>query len=187
MRVEKRNLMKLAGTVAPIITVFNNDESINEKETIKHARWLIDNGVQGLVVCGSTGESISMTKDERKRLAEAITKEFIDDVPVCIGTGCYRTADTIELTKHVKDLGADSVLIIPPYYMGITKIQVFEHFKTIAKSVDIPIILYNNPSASGILISVQEIKNYWDLGIINGVKRTIDNFSYVHELKYQKI
>jgi len=84
-------------------------------------------------------------------------------------------------------LGADSVLIIPPYYMGITKIQVFEHFKAIAKSVDIPILLYNNPSASGILISVQEIKNYWDLGIINGVKLTIDNPSYVHELRYQKI
>lgn len=184
MIVEKKNLMKLAGTVAPIITVFNDDESLNEEKTIKHARWLIDNGVQGLVVCGSTGESLPMTKDERKRLAEAIMKEFINDVPVCIGTGCYRTADTIELTKNAKDLGADSVLIIPPYYMGVTKIQVFEHFKAIAKSVDIPIILYNNPSATGILISVQELKNYWDLGIINGVKLTIDNPSYVHELRY---
>ena len=184
MRVEKRNLMKLVGTVDPIITVFNDDESINEEKTIKHARWLLDNGVQGLVVCGSTGESISMTKDERRRLAEIIIKEFINDVPVCIGTGCYRTADTIELTRNAKDLGADSVLIIPPYYMGITKIQVFEHFKAIAKSVDIPILLYNNPFASGISLSVQEVINYWDLGIIDGVKLTIDNPSYVHELRY---
>jgi len=143
---------KLKGVVAPIITVFNQDESIDEEGTVKHVKWLLDNGVQSIVVCGSTGEAVSMTIEERKKVAEVIIKEFKNKVPICIATGCYRTKDTVELSMHAEDLGADSLLIIPPYYMGLTKTQVFEHYKELSKYINIPVLLYNNPYASGTLV-----------------------------------
>ncbi len=175
---------KIKGVIAPIITVFNEDESIDNKGTISHVEWLIENGIEGIVVCGSTGESISMIKEERKGLAELIVKEFKNSTHICVGTGCYRTKDTIELSIHAESIGADSLLIIPPYYMGLTKTQIFEHFKEISKHVNIPIILYSNPSASGVFLSDEEVKKYFDLKLIQGIKLTIDDPSHVHILRY---
>lgn len=187
--MEKNNIgknkhMKLNGCIAPAITVFNDDESINEEKTLDHINWLIKNGVQGIVVCGSTGESISMTKEERKKIAELVITEFKGKIPISIATGCYRTSDTIELSLHAQDLGADSLLIIPPYYMGVTRNQIFDHFKEISDHLEIPIFLYNNPYASGVLISPQDIGKYYNENIIQGVKLTIDDPSHVHELRY---
>ena len=79
-----KEVKKMKGAIAPIITVFKEDESIDEERTIDHVKWLLDNGIQGLVICGSTGESISMTLEERKRIAKLIIDEFRNNVPVCI-------------------------------------------------------------------------------------------------------
>jgi len=179
-----RKVRKLKGALAPIITVFKPDESIDEEGTVKHTRWLLDNGIQGLIVCGSTGESISMTIEERKRIAELIIDEFGNDVPICVATGDYRTKNTIELSKHAEDLGADCLLILVPYYMGLTKAQVFEYYKDITKNVSIPVLLYDNPYTSGISVDVQEIKKYFDLGFIHGTKLALGEASQVHDLRY---
>ncbi len=178
------SVRKLKGAIAATITVFKEDESIDEERTINHIKWLLDNGVQGLVVCGCTGESISMSIEEKKRVAELIIREFGKEVPICIGTSEYRTTNTIELSLYAQDLGADAILILPPFTMGLSKIQVYEHYKDIANNINIPIILYNNPAASGIIVEVQEMKKYFESGIIHGVKLTLDNPSQVHELKY---
>ncbi|MHB9127602.1 MAG: dihydrodipicolinate synthase family protein [Candidatus Humimicrobiaceae bacterium] len=182
--LEKVQYLKLKGCIAPTITIFNDDESINEEKTINHIDWLTGNGIQGIVVCGSTGESIAMTKDERKRVAELVIKEFKNKVSICIATGCYRTIDTIELSKHAQECGADSILIIPPYYMGVTKTQAYDHFKEVSGNVRIQTLLYNNPSASGILISPKEVSNYFEENIIDGVKLTIEDPAHVHAIRY---
>jgi 4-hydroxy-tetrahydrodipicolinate synthase len=184
--MEDKRKSRLKGAVAPIITVFNSDESIDEKGTIEHAKFLLENGIQGLIVNASTGESVSMTVEERKRLAELMIRELGDKVPVCIGTGSYRTKDTIELSKHAKDIGADSIMVIVPYYMGPSKTQVLEHYKELAKSVDIPILLYDNPLATGIDMRVQEITSYFNLKLISGIKLTkyFGDPSQVHDLRY---
>jgi len=178
------NKSRLKGVVAPAITVFKPDESIDEKGTIEHVEFLLENGIQGLIICGSTGESVSMTVEERKKLAELMIKEFGSKVPVCIATGEYRTKSTIELSKHAQEIGADSVLVLVPYYMGLTKNQVFEHYKELAGNIDIPILLYDNPFTSGISLSVLEMKDYFDLGIAQGVKLALGDPSQVHDLRY---
>jgi 4-hydroxy-tetrahydrodipicolinate synthase len=181
MKMKKSNLK---GAVAPIITVFKSDESIDEKGTIEHVNFLLEKGIQGLMVCGSTGESISMTVEERKKLAELIVQEFGNKLPICVATGDYRTKTTIELSKHAQEIGADSVLVLVPYYMGLTKIQVLEYYKELAKNINIPIFLYDNPYTSGIGLSVLEMKEYFDLGIIQGVKLALGDPYQVHDLRY---
>jgi 4-hydroxy-tetrahydrodipicolinate synthase len=136
------------GVFPAIITPFKKDLSLDEGGLRRNIEYLGETGIAGIVPCGTTGESATLTLDEHKR----VVKVAVDcsKVPVIAGTGSNNTAEALELTKHAVDAGADAVLLITPYYNKPNERGMFEHFKAIAERCDIPIILYNVPKRTSV-------------------------------------
>ncbi len=175
---------KIAGIIPPMITVFDDEDCIDEKGTRDHVRFLLNEGAHGVAVGGSTGEFIALTVDERKRLAEVVVDEIGDKGLVLVGSGHYSTKITIELSQHAEKIGADGVMIIPPYYLRPPMSDVLIHFRTLAKNISIPIVLYNNPWFTGLEVDMWQTKELLDERVIVGVKVAHGDVDRVHNLKY---
>ena len=143
-----------------VMTFWNADESFNQKETERYIQWVLDCGAHSLSVTGSTGENISMSDDEQKKIIECLVKFVDHQVPVYPGTGKYGTAQTIEMTKFAQKCGAEGALVIMPYYLIPHKRAVVNHFKKLREAVgdDFDIILYNNPRFCGYQFEPIELK-----------------------------
>ena len=139
------------GVATALATPFN-DEGINIPEFEKFINFQIESGIDALVVCGTTGESSTMSKDEKIEAIKCAINTTKKRVPVIVGTGSNNTSSAIEMSKIAETLGADGLLVVTPYYNKTTQNGVIEHFKAIATSVSIPIILYNVPSRTGMNI-----------------------------------
>lgn len=175
---------EIKGVIPPMITVFNDDETIDEKGTRNHTRFLLDNGMHGVAVGGSTGEFIAMTLEERRRLAKIVVDEVGAKGIVFVGTGHYSTKITIELSKHAEEIGADGVMIICPYYITPPRKDVLNHFRRIAENINIPIMVYNNPWFAGYELTSWELKQLVDEGVISSVKAAHGDVDRVRDLKY---
>jgi 4-hydroxy-tetrahydrodipicolinate synthase len=138
-------MTKLQGTGTALVTPFKSNGSIDEKSLRELVNWQIKNKVEFLVPCGSTGESATMTRDERRRVIEIVYNETSGRVPVIPGTGSNSTLDSIELTNDAKEVGIDTVLLVGPYYNKPTQEGFFQHFRTIAEQCDVKAVLYNVP------------------------------------------
>lgn len=176
-------MKELKGLVPPMITVWRNDESFDEEGMRKHVNFLIERGVQGLVPCGSTGEFISMTLEERKKVAEVVVDAAKKRVPVYVHTGCFRTKTTIELSKHAEAVGADGVMVIAPYYLKPQEREVKEHFRALAREINIPIMAYNNVRFAGTELSMPSIVELHREGVLSSVKLAHGDAARVHDLK----
>lgn len=136
---------KLTGTGTALVTPFKANGTIDEKSLREHVDWQIKSKVEFLVPCGSTGESATMTREERRRVIEIVVDQNSGRLPVVAGTGTNSTADSIELTKDAKEVGADAVLLVGPYYNKPTQEGFYQHFKKIVEECDIKAVLYNVP------------------------------------------
>ena len=137
-----------------MVTPFKNGE-VNYEEAARLSRFLVDNGSDSLLICGSTGENPTMTKEEKIKLITTVRDTV--DVPIMAGTGSFNTKDSIDFTKEVDKLGVDSFLIVTPYYNKPNQDGIYEHFKAVAESTDKPIMLYNIPGRSVKEIAVDTI------------------------------
>ncbi|WP_178042056.1 dihydrodipicolinate synthase family protein [Frisingicoccus sp.] len=172
------------GVMPAVMTFWNEDESYNEKETLRYVQWVLDSGAHSISCVGSTGDNISMSMEEQKMIMKSII-DFVDHrVPVYPGTGRYSTAQTIELSKYAQECGAEGVLVIMPYYLQPHKRAVVNHFRKLREAIDIDIILYNNPRFCGYEMTPLEIKAMVDEGLINGIKAAHGDANRIHELKY---
>ena len=134
---------KLRGSICPVITPFKEDGSIDEETFKSLVNWQIESGSHGISVTGTSGEPSSLTIEERKRVMD-LAKETIDGrVFFAPGTGSTNHDETMELTKYAEEIGVDAAMVIVPYYNKPNQEALFQHFKTVADSVDIPIIIYN--------------------------------------------
>jgi len=136
------------GVFPAIITPFLKDESLDEEGLKKNIKYLSSTGISGIVPCGTTGESATLTFEEHKRVVEIAVEA--STVSVIAGTGSNNTREALELTRHAAEAGADAALLITPYYNKPSEKGMFEHFKAIAEKCDIPIVLYNVPKRTGI-------------------------------------
>lgn len=136
---------KLTGTGTALVTPFKTNGTIDEKSLRAHVDWQIKSKVEFLVPCGSTGESATMTREERRRVIEIVVDQNSGKLPVVAGTGTNSTADSIELTKDAKEVGADAVLLVGPYYNKPTQEGFYQHFRKIVEECDIKAVLYNVP------------------------------------------
>lgn len=135
--------MKYRGVFTALITPFKSNGDVDEDALQKLIEYQIENNIDGLVPCGTTGESPTLSHDEHDRVVE-LTIEFANKrVPVIGGTGSNSTAEAIRLTRHAKDAGVDAVLLVNPYYNKPTQKGLYLHFKNIADAVDIPCVVYN--------------------------------------------
>lgn len=157
------------GSITALLTPFK-DNAVSENEFINLIEWQIANGTNGLVPCGTTGESSTLTTDEHLRLISLCVETTRKRIPVIAGTGSNSTQKTVIMTKEAKQIGADAALIIVPYYNKPSQEGIFQHFKTIHDAVDIPIVIYNNPARTVVDMSIETMAKLSKLPNIVGVK-----------------
>lgn len=165
------------GVIVPLVTPMHDDGSINEEELRRQINRLIDAGIFGIFVLGTNGEFYALNEDEKLRVIKAAVDEVKGRVPVYAGTGCVTTEDTIRLSKKAEELGVDALSIISPYFVNVSQDDIFRHFDKVAKSVKLPILLYNMPARTGNNINFKTIKKLAEENPnIVGVKDSSGNF-----------
>ena len=157
------------GSNVALITPFKNDK-LDDETYIKIIHFHINNGTNGLVPAGTTGESPTLTHSEHERVIELCVKESNGKLPVFAGTGSNSTEEAISLTKHAEKIGANGALVVTPYYNKPTQEGLYQHYKAINDKCGIPIIIYNIPGRSVIDMSVETMARLYELKNIIGVK-----------------
>ena len=157
------------GSITALITPFNKGE-IDYVSFQKIIEWSMEQGSHGFVPCGTTGESPTLSHDEHKNVVDVCIKIVDKRVPVIAGTGSNNTIEAIEFTKHAEESGADGALIVTPYYNKPTQEGLYLHYKKIAESTNLPIIIYNIPSRSIVDMSIETMVELSKIKNIIGVK-----------------
>jgi 4-hydroxy-tetrahydrodipicolinate synthase len=164
------------GSITALITPFKNG-AVDEQAFQRLVGWQIDQGTHGLVPCGTTGESPTLSHDEHTRVIALCIEAARGRVPVIAGTGSNSTAEAVVLTRYAKDAGADGALVVTPYYNKPTQEGLYLHFKAVNDSADIPILIYNIPGRSVVDMSVETMTRLSKLANIVGVKDATANMA----------
>ena len=168
------------GSNVALITPFKNDK-LDEDAYIKLIHYHINNGTNGLIPAGTTGESPTLSHSEHQKVIELCIKESAGKNPVIAGTGSNSTAEAVSLTTHAEKEGADAVLVVTPYYNKPTQEGLYQHYKAINDQCGIPIIIYNIPSRSVIDMSVDTMARLFELKNIVGVKDATGDLERVNQ------
>lgn len=171
------------GSAVAIVTPFNHDKSINYKSFEKLLEFHLINDTDAIVVCGTTGESSTLTDEEKLAMIEFSAKKIDGKIPVIAGTGSNNTMHAKNLTLQAKNCGADSALVVTPYYNKTTQNGIVEHYKEISKA-DLPIIIYNVPSRTGLNILPDTYNDLLQIKNVIGVKEASANISQIMQIKY---
>lgn len=172
----KKIIFKGCGTA--IATPFT-DDGINYDEFVKLIEYQIEQGVDSIIVCGTTGEASTMTKQEKCETIKFAVETVNKRIPVIVGTGGNNTKEVIEMTKYAESVGVDGVLIVTPYYNKTTQAGLVEHYKLIAQNTNLPIILYNVPGRTGVNIEPDTCLKLSEIGNIVAIKEASGNLSQV--------
>ncbi|TFG00757.1 MAG: 4-hydroxy-tetrahydrodipicolinate synthase [Promethearchaeota archaeon] len=175
--------LKLKGVIPAMVTPFNeDDESINEKRLRNLVNFLIEKGVTGLLPCGTTGEFVNMTLEERLKVIEIVIDEVKGRVPVIAGTGESGTRMVINSTNSAADLGADAAIIVTPYYLKPGAKGLYDHYYTIAENTDIPLVLYNIPVCTGVNLPWTVVEDLAEIQNIVAIKDSSGDYRYFSAL-----
>ena len=174
---------KITGTGTALITPFKKNGAVDEHALRELVDWQIKNKVEFLVPCGSTGESATMTRGERRAVIEMVLDQANGRVPIVAGTGTNSTTDSIHMTKDAKQIGVDTVLLVGPYYNKPTQEGYYQHFRKIAEECDVKVVLYNVPGRTGsnilpetTLRLAEEVKN------VIAVKEASNNIEQIMQI-----
>lgn len=178
--------MLFEGCGTALVTPFRKDGSLDEQTLRALVKRQVQEGINFLVPCGTTGENPTLTRKEHLRVIEITLEEAKQRVPVLGGAGGYNTAEVIELAREVRAVGADGILSVTPYYNKPTQEGIYQHFKAVAAAVKLPIIVYNIQGRSGVNIETATLKRLSEIDNIGGVKEASGNIAQmaavVHEL-----
>ena len=159
------------GAISALITPFR-DGTVDEAALRELVEWQIQSGVDGVVPCGSTGESATLTHAEHERVIKLVIEQARGRVPVIAGTGSNSTAEAIRLTTYAREVGADAALLLSPYYNKPTQDGIYKHYKMIAVSVDLPLIVYNIPGRTASNILPETFARMCDIKQVAGIKES---------------
>jgi 4-hydroxy-tetrahydrodipicolinate synthase len=159
------------GAISALITPFR-DGTVDEAALRELVEWEIQSGVDGVVPCGSTGESATLTHAEHERVIKLVIEQTRRRVPVIAGTGSNSTAEAIRLTAFARETGADAALLLSPYYNKPTQEGIYRHYKMIAASVDLPLIVYNIPGRTASNILPETFARMCDIKQVAGIKES---------------
>jgi 4-hydroxy-tetrahydrodipicolinate synthase len=165
------------GCGTALVTPFQHDFSLDEAALRRLVRRQVEAGVHFLVPCGTTGESPTLTHDERRRVVEIALEEAHGKVPVVAGAGGYDTAEVTRAAREYEAMGVDGILSVAPYYNKPTQEGLYQHFRFIASAVSVPILLYNVPGRTGVNIEQATVKRLSAIDTIVGVKEASGNIS----------
>lgn len=175
--------MATVGVISAAITCFADDGSVDETRTREHLEWLIDGGVHALIVSGTCGEFSTLSPEERRRLIASSCEWVGGRVPVYAGVMHTSTEVAVSLAKHAQDAGATAVMSVAPYYSGPPEREILAYFRDIAAAVDVPLIVYNNPWASGVALSVAALATLAREGTAAMIKDSHGDASRLHDLR----
>jgi 4-hydroxy-tetrahydrodipicolinate synthase len=142
--------MSIGGILTAMVTPFDANGDVDEEATVRLMQHLLENGSDGLVITGSTGEAATLTDDEKARLWKLAVSETPSEATIVAGTGTYDTRHTVELTERAGDVGVDAMLVVTPYYVKPNRRGLRAHYEAVAAATDKPIILYNIPSRTAL-------------------------------------
>ncbi|MCS7124784.1 MAG: 4-hydroxy-tetrahydrodipicolinate synthase [Candidatus Bathyarchaeota archaeon] len=173
---------RFEGIIVPHITPFTAKGEIDFEALRTCVRFWIDNGVSGLMPCGSNGEAPYLAREERQKIIATVLEEAKSDVTVIAGTGAASTWETIQLTREAADLGVDAAVVVSPYYFRLSNREILEHYKAVLEAVDIPIILYSVPKFTGYALEPALIaKLATEYSHVAGVKDSGGNIAAIAE------
>ncbi|MEI6276893.1 MAG: dihydrodipicolinate synthase family protein, partial [Prolixibacteraceae bacterium] len=182
------DIKNLRGVIPPIITPVDSNENVDEgglKRVINH---VLDGGVHGVFVLGSNGEFYALDFENQKRAVEITVSQVNGRVPVYAGASAITTRGCIRLARMAEDAGADALTVLTPMFINPSETELFNHFKTIAASTKLPILLYNNPDKTTNNISVKLLKRLAEIDNIVGIKNTSLDFAqtvqYIYETRH---
>jgi len=174
--------MELGRYLSVMVTPFNEDGSINFKEASRLAKDMVKNGVEGLIIAATGGESATLTLEERIELTKFMKKELNGTAPLIVGTGTNNTNDSIRVTKEIESAGADAVLLVAPYYNKPSQEGLYRHFKSIAESTKLPVLIYNVPGRTGVNISPETIAKLAMIPNVVGMKEASGDLDQLTKL-----
>ena len=178
-------LEKFRGIFPAALTMFDKDGNLDEKATARHWEWLIGQGVDGLVIAGTSGEFIALENHERIRLFRLAKDVAAGRVPLIFGSGHYSTKFTIEMSLEAQRTGADAVIVILPYYQKPYKPAVIRHYRDLRAAIDLPVMLYNNPANTACVdLNPRDIAQLVEEDVLHMVKSTYETVVPVHDLSY---
>lgn len=175
----KNIIFKGCGTA--LITPFKGNK-VNYNELEKILNFQIENKTDAIIICGTTGESATMSEKEKREVIKFTVDKVNKKIPVIAGTGSNNTKEAIKLSKYAEDVGADGLLLVTPYYNKTTQKGLIVHYTQIANSVKIPIILYNVPSRTGVNIQPDTVKELSKINNIVAIKEASGNISQIAEI-----
>jgi 4-hydroxy-tetrahydrodipicolinate synthase len=173
-------MTQFKGSITALVTPFK-DGAVDEKAFRAFINWQIENGTNGLVPVGTTGESPTLSHKEHERVVEICVDEAKGRVPVIAGAGSNSTSEAVAFAQHAEKVGADAVLVVTPYYNKPTQEGLYQHYKAINDAIGIPIIIYNIPGRSVIDMSVDTMARLYELKNIAGVKDATANMARVSQ------
>lgn len=174
--------MKFHGALTAMVTPFKNG-AFDEESYRALLDWQIEQGINGVVPCGTTGESATLSHEEHKRVVRTCVEHVAGRVPVLAGAGSNNTKEAIELAKDARDAGADGLLLITPYYNKPTQEGLYQHFKAISAEVDLPFIVYNVPGRTGVNLLPETLARMArDIPQVQGTKDATANLHQVSDI-----
>ena len=179
------NFPLIKGIFPAAMTMFTQEGDLDEAGTMRHVEYLIRSGAHGVIACGTSGEFIALTNEERLRVIGWIVQAAAGRVPVYAGTGHYSTRLTIELSQAAEKMGADGLILILPYYQKPPKEAIIQHFHTIRGETSLPMMLYNNPGYAGTVeLTPLDVAALVEEGVFQSIKSTFESVVPVHDLLY---
>lgn len=169
------------GAICAIVTPFKNGK-VDEEKLRELIEFQIENGTDGIVPCGTTGESPTLSYEEHNRVIEITVEAVKKRVPVIAGTGSNSTEEALELTRHAYEVGADAALMVTPYYNRPTQEGLYQHYKYLAEAIPIPIIVYNVPSRTGCNVLPETMARLAKISNIVGVKEASGSLKQMQEI-----
>jgi 4-hydroxy-tetrahydrodipicolinate synthase len=163
---------ELRGVVVAIVTPFTEDEKLDKESLKRITNYLLGKGVHGIMTTGGTGEGPHLLREERKAVTQIVVETVKGQIPVIAGTAACSTMETILLTKDAAEVGADAAIVTPPFYFTLPDNCLYEHYERLAASVDIPVIIYNNPLYTGNNLQPELIAKLANIGGIIGLKQS---------------
>jgi len=179
---KEKTTMTFKGSYTVCVTPFTAEGAVDLQALKSYVDWQIEEGVHGLIPLGSTGEFLSLTRDERTAVAETVIRQADGRVPVLIGTAAEWTDEAVDLSKEAETLGADGVMLVPPYYSSPTDAELVVHFTRVAEAISIPVMLYNNPFTANVDLSADLVGRLSEVDNISYIKDTSKNVHRVTEL-----
>lgn len=170
------------GSMVAIITPFDSKGNFDEESYRQLVEFQIENGTDGIVPCGTTGESTTLTHKEHDQVVKACIEQVNKRVPVLAGTGSNSTAEAIEISKHAQEIGADGLLLVAPYYNKPSQEGLYQHYKTLAEAITLPQVMYNVPGRTGMNVTADTTVRLAEIANIVAIKEASGDITQASEI-----